>query len=309
MSERTHNVIGLLDRIDHALEVADKKKSFDAGLVIIKEVMALLGLKDVTADLKSFPRIKANPAWTKNAPDYEDRKASYALSENNDRNIDFKLFWVTKPGKRVISNLVALTPNFEDETFYSNKNVGIDFVLSEHADRLIIVLSNNYKIRVLEIHRRLSNTQKKIFEKWAQEFDFSNKLGPVPFTRDFNFRYYNLDEHSLIGSSLLKMVPLGATCLTLQSLAGHMGRCRYIAPLESCVISEDYNWEYVFVDLYKDDLYHISKEELLLYLRQLITQEKYGVMVFDDGWVLLKRGYVLDKNKYLLNQVNRLMGS
>ena len=175
MSERTHNVIGLLDHIDHALEVADKKKSFDAGLVIIKEVMALLGLKDVTADLKSFPRIKANPAWTKNAPDYEDRKASYALSENNDRNIDFKLFWVTKPGKRVISNLVALTPNFEDETFYSNKNVGIDFVLSEHADRLIIVLSNNYKIRVLEIHRRLSNTQKKIFEKWAQEFDFSNK--------------------------------------------------------------------------------------------------------------------------------------
>jgi hypothetical protein len=175
MSERTHNVIGLLDRIDHALEVADKKKSFDAGLVIVKEVMALLGLKDVTADLKSFPRLKTNPAWTKNAPDYEDRKASYALSENNDRNIDFKLFWVAKPGKRVISNLIALTPNFEDETFYSNKNVGIDFVLSEHADRLIIVLSNNYKIRVLEIHRRLSNTQKKIFEKWAQEFDFSNK--------------------------------------------------------------------------------------------------------------------------------------
>ena len=141
------------------------------------------------------------------------------------------------------------------------------------------------------------------------EFDFSSKLGPVPFTRDFYFGYYNLDEHSLVGNRLLKMVPLGATCLTLQSLAGHMGRCRYIAPLESCVISEDYAWEYVFVDLYKDDLYHISKEKFLLYLRQLITQGKYGVMVFDDGWVLLKRGYALDKNKYLLNQVNQLIGS
>jgi hypothetical protein len=175
MSVRTRNAIGLLSKIDHALEVADKKHSFENGLNIAKQVAGLLGIDDAPEVLKSFPRLKTNPSWTKNAPDYEDRKASFALAENNERNIDFKLYWVTKPAKRIISNLVALTPNFEDEAFYSNKSVGIDFILPDKADRLVIVLSSNYKIRTLEIHRHLSNTQKKIFEKWAQEFDFSNK--------------------------------------------------------------------------------------------------------------------------------------
>jgi len=175
MSVRTRNAIGLLSKIDHALEVADKKHSFESGLNIAKQVAGLLGIDDAPEVLKSFPRLKANPSWTKNAPDYEDRKASFALAETNDRNIDFKLYWVTKPAKRIISNLVALTPNFEDEAFYSNKSVGIDFILPDKADRLVIVLSSNYKIRTLEIHRHLSNTQKEIFEKWAQEFDFSNK--------------------------------------------------------------------------------------------------------------------------------------
>ncbi len=175
MSVRIRNVLSLLSKVDHALEVADKKHTFENGLGIAKEIIGFLGIENVQADIKSFPRLKANPSWTKNAPDYEDRKASFALAENNDCNIDFKLYWVTKPAKRIISNLVALTPNFEDEAFYSNKSVGIDFILPDKADRLIVVLSSNYKIRILEIHRHLSNTQKKIFEKWAQDFDFSNK--------------------------------------------------------------------------------------------------------------------------------------
>ena len=176
MLVKTNNSMGLLNRIDQALEAADKNWTFENGLHIAKEVMGLLGLENAQVELKSFPRLKVNSSWTKNAPDYEDRKASFALAENNSCNIDFKLFWVTKPAKRIISNLVALTPNFEDEQFYSNKNIGIDFVITENADRLIIILSNNYKIRSLEIHKRLSNTQKKILEKWAQDFDFSNKL-------------------------------------------------------------------------------------------------------------------------------------
>lgn len=175
MSVKTRNISDCFAKIDHALDLADKKRSFDYGLSLAKEVMGLLGIENAPADLKSFPRLKTNPSWTKNASDYEDRKASYVLAENNNRNIDFKLFWVNKPAKRVISNLVALTPNFEDEPFYANKSVGIDFVLSENANRLIIVLSNNYKIRILEIHKELSNTQKKIFEKWTQDLDFSNK--------------------------------------------------------------------------------------------------------------------------------------
>jgi len=140
-------------------------------------------------------------------------------------------------------------------------------------------------------------------------FDFSNKLGPIPFTHDFNFHYYNLDKHSQIGQRLLKNIPLQATCLTLQSLAGHLGACKHIAPLANYVISENYNWDYVFVDLYKDDLYHISKIQFFTYLKNLIMSEKYGVVVFNDGWVLLKLGYVSTQNVYLLDQIERLIRS
>ena len=78
MSARTRNELGLLSKVDHALEVADKKHTFENGLGIAREIIGLLGIENAQADIKSFPRLKANPSWTKNAPDYEDRKASFA---------------------------------------------------------------------------------------------------------------------------------------------------------------------------------------------------------------------------------------
>jgi len=140
------------------------------------------------------------------------------------------------------------------------------------------------------------------------ESDFSDKLGQAPFTCGFNLHRYALDEHSRIGHRLLEIIPPGSTCLTLQSLAGHLERCKYVAPLEDCVISENYSWGYVFIDLYKDDLYHIGKDKFIAYLRQLATGGNYGVVVFKDGWVLLKRGYSLEKNVYLLNQIDQSAG-
>ena len=161
--------------IDNALEKLEENNTFDNGLEVVKSVINLLGIKEGKDELVSFKKLKDNPNWTVNAHGYEDRKASYVLAGDNDKNIDFKFFWTTRPSKRLISNIIALTPNFEDEEFYSNKNIGIDFILPEEANRVIIVLSKNYKIRTLEISQELSNTQKEIFTKWHQDFDFSNK--------------------------------------------------------------------------------------------------------------------------------------
>lgn len=165
-----------LNIIDDALSKAYKAKSFDAGYVVAKEVISLFGIKDFNSELKIFPKLRDNPSWIKNAPEYKDRKASYALCTNNDKNIDFKIYWVPKKTKRIITNLVALTPNFEDdEAIYANEKVGIDFILSDDADELTIALSKNYKVRTLELHEKLTNTQKEILRKWIQEFDFNNK--------------------------------------------------------------------------------------------------------------------------------------
>ena len=80
-----------------------------------------------------------------------------------------------KIDKSKISMLVALTPNFEDEPYYSSKLVGIDFIIPEEPDRIVIVLSKNYIIRTVELKDFLSETQKEILTKWLKITDFSNK--------------------------------------------------------------------------------------------------------------------------------------
>ncbi|MDO8511772.1 MAG: TaqI-like C-terminal specificity domain-containing protein [bacterium] len=165
----------VFSKIDDALQSAKKSGNLNDVFSVAKEIVSMLGVVSATPTLRQFKQLKAHPGWVKNAPEFADRKASYALETEKDYGIDFKLFWAQKPSKKVIANLVTLTPNFEDEKIYANKNVGIDFVVSDKADKLIIVLSNNYKIRTLELDGKLSNTQKTIFNHWLQSFDFTNK--------------------------------------------------------------------------------------------------------------------------------------
>ena len=51
----------------------------------------------------------------------------------------------------------------------------MDFIIPKKADRVIVVLSSNYVIRTLELFQTVSLTQKEIFIKWTQKFDFENK--------------------------------------------------------------------------------------------------------------------------------------
>ena len=137
--------------------------------------------------------------------------------------------------------------------------------------------------------------------------NFSENLGPLPFTRYFNFNYYKLTEHARIGHKLLKMIPDEASCLTLQSLASHIGKCRYVGVFAMEVIERGYIWDYVFVDLLKDDHYHIEKGDYFLKLKQFLTQDSYGVVAFEDGWLLLKKDYAQNRNKEALHFIEGLM--
>ncbi len=120
-------------------------------------------------------KIRANASWFFEDQVIIDRKATYKIHNGNKLNIDFKLYGVTKPSKRTIAWAQALTPNFEDESFNSKYNVGIDFVVPKSADRVIIVLSNNYVVRTLELKGALTATFQEILAKWASISDFSNK--------------------------------------------------------------------------------------------------------------------------------------
>ncbi|MBZ9577944.1 DUF2079 domain-containing protein [Patescibacteria group bacterium] len=136
---------------------------------------------------------------------------------------------------------------------------------------------------------------------------FGDKLGPMPFSKNFHFGYYRPTRHSEIGHKLLKKIPSGASCITLQSLAPHLGRCKFLGVLSREVLIRKYKWDYIFVDLLKDDLYHIDRKELLLQLKYFLAEDNYGVVHMEDGWLLARKGYNKNKNAEALIYIMRLL--
>ena len=132
-----------------------------------------LGLFELFTD--DGRKLAANASWFLSDTKVKDHKATYQIYQDNSLNIDFKLFGVQNSSKRVISWSQALTPNFEDGPFYEDLRIGIDFIISKSFDRVQVALSNNYVIRILELHGDLTATFEAIFAKWEAIEDFSNK--------------------------------------------------------------------------------------------------------------------------------------
>ena len=174
MTDTPQKLIGLNKAI---LELAEKP-GFQNAQKTINAVISLLKI-DATDQWKLFSdsngKIRSNAGWFMLAEGFADRRAAYKIVDDNKNSVDLKAYWMKNISKQVTSWLVALTPNFEDEPFFKSKNIGIDFIIPEKADRIIVVLSNNYVIRTLELSERLSLTQKEIFVKWLQNFNFENK--------------------------------------------------------------------------------------------------------------------------------------
>ncbi len=137
--------------------------------------------------------------------------------------------------------------------------------------------------------------------------DWLAQLGPIPFTRYFNLRYYNVTSHVKIGYKFLSMIPSNASCFADNSLAAHLGRINYLGRIDKFSAEEKYAWDYIFVDLHKKDLYQIDRLDYLFMLEDFLTVRGYGVMAFEDGWLLLKKGYRQDQNADLLVLLDKAM--
>ena len=156
--------------------------SLDGCKKLILSIVKLLDSKINTEDLNLFElftddgrKLAANASWFISDSKVKDHKATYQIHEKNELNIDFKLFGVQNTSKRVISWSQALTPNFEDEPFYQDLRIGIDFIVPKTFDRVLVALSSNYVVRILELHGDLTATYEEIFAKWNSIDDFSNK--------------------------------------------------------------------------------------------------------------------------------------
>lgn len=171
-----------IQSIQNELTKLAELKNFEQTQRVILSVVKLLDDTISEDDLNLFQlfndsdgKIRANATWFYEDQVIADRKATYRVHADNELNIDFKAYGVNKAKKQVISWATALTPNFEDEPFNSKFNIGIDFIVPRATDRVIIVLTNNYVIRTLELKEDITATYQEILAKWTEIKDFTNK--------------------------------------------------------------------------------------------------------------------------------------
>jgi methylase of polypeptide subunit release factors len=281
MLSKTSNNISIQEifaSIDISLKEAAEIKTFESCQLIAERLVALLKIPDEInrTELLISDKVlqkRDNDAWTHKAPKYSDRKAYYQLAQENERNIDFKLFWAKKSNRRTISNLVhRVTSNYEDdELLYADENLGIDFIVPDKADRLIIALSSNYKIRTLELHKALTNTQKQIFEKWYNSPEDTHKKTLHQILWDsFDIHPLNKEFYRNIAELFTREVQHLVTNKILDEYTAKQFTTRLIGRIIFCwflrkknIIAEEFNY-FEAKSLTATEFYH-KKLEILFF--------------------------------------------
>jgi len=253
--------------------------SLDGCKKLILSVMKLLDSNIDTEDLSHFElftddgrKLAANASWFLGDTKVKDHKATYQIFQGNKLNVDFKMYGVQNADKRIISWSQALTPNFEDEPFYEDLRVGIDFIVPKTLDRVLVTLSNNYVVRILELHGELTATFAEIFSKWETINDFSNKrylhnilwesfdLHPInrKFYEGISEKFINLRQH-LIQKEILDETQSSQFA---NRLIGRLVFCWFIRKKNYINDQIDYFDSFKYED---DTVYYREKLEVLFF--------------------------------------------
>lgn len=158
--------VDIRQTLDPLLKQLEEEKSIDVAEKIISELVGLLGIKVSDRFLLNVPRIDAELSRFMLAPGFGRQAAAYDIPNDHPDLMDLKLFWIKKTTKTNLSWLIGITPNYEDSDANDYKNISIDFIFPESADRLIILISDKFRIRSLELKDHVTHTQFEIFSNW-----------------------------------------------------------------------------------------------------------------------------------------------
>jgi type I restriction-modification system DNA methylase subunit len=165
--------------LQESLLALEESRSIEGSKQVVRAVLGLLVADVDKAEFRLFRdgdgKLTANGSWFYHDDEIADRRATYAMELPPESNLDVKVFGLAKPNMRNISWVVGLTPNFEDEQFNGKFNVGLDFVIPESKDRVILALSSNYVIRTIELKGQLTATFLEILGSWLQIKDTTRK--------------------------------------------------------------------------------------------------------------------------------------
>lgn len=106
-------------------------------------------------------------SWFNSHPESTSARSAFKLFYSEDCALESNFFWFSDSAtKQKIAAATEYSQNWEDSdlTRKPEYKVGIDFFLTPDSNSLMVVISNHQKLRVLELHGHLSNTQKLILK-------------------------------------------------------------------------------------------------------------------------------------------------
>jgi type I restriction-modification system DNA methylase subunit len=161
--------------INEKLRKLSESPELDAGIDAALEILRILNVQElpegdaiVDGNLLKLPNSERQDPWFHQHPWMRGERAAFELTDSLSPPVQAKFYWLKKKGSALIAGAVHFTKNWEDHDFTRTPDfrVGIDFFLSPNGRTLSVVLSNRGRLRVLELDKKVSNTQIEIFEKW-----------------------------------------------------------------------------------------------------------------------------------------------
>ena len=176
----------LANKINELTNEPDNRKSLDLAIETANELITLLnprvtGLKtgedalDENIPINKFPNYKAE-SWFAQHPYFTGERVALNFYESD--TVQIKFYWLGDTATKArVSAGVMLTPNWEDSDLTRNDQykVGIDFFLSANTKSLLMVVSNNGNMRILEFNDHLSNTQQEILQNLRGVLELGSK--------------------------------------------------------------------------------------------------------------------------------------
>jgi len=209
-----------IQKIDEALAILATEKSIGAGLSLasfLLQHMSTTGIKSTDSNSADFilltalklPNAERYDHWFQAHPKFKSDRACFALNDIKQGPIEAKLYALKTKKKLYVSGATHFTPNFEDALFTRqdpNAKVGIDFFLPPTNDSLLVVVSNNKSLRVVELKDRLTNTQKDIFAKWSNAASLEREQLHLTIWDSFKLKSINEAFYKGIANSFKDLV-------------------------------------------------------------------------------------------------------
>ena len=157
-----------MEELNKKLNKLHISKKWEDAISVVNELCNTLGITitDEPYLISDNTKINANVGRFEKAHGFIDRPATYEVQTDN-KDVEVKVFWANKTIKTNLSWIVGISPNFEDgKTYQSEKyKIGIDIVIPKECDGITILVSNNLKVRSLELKEKLSRTDREILDK------------------------------------------------------------------------------------------------------------------------------------------------